>query len=111
MRRQSLINAGLLTLWLLAIAGGLVVLARYDNTPGSAPGAPPVWPVEAAVQPAKDKATLLVFAHPQCPCTRATISELAQVMTRGDGKLVANVLFLSPKGMPDKWIKSDLWTS
>lgn len=53
--------------------------------------------------------TLLIFAHPKCPCTRATIGELEIIMSRFPGKLNAQVWFIHPDGVPGDWTESDLY--
>jgi hypothetical protein len=54
---------------------------------------------------------LVLFAHPHCPCSRATIGELAKLMTDCRGKLTATVLMLRPAGVQDGWERTDLWDS
>jgi hypothetical protein len=53
--------------------------------------------------------TLVVLVHPHCPCTAATISELADLMSECHGKLAATVLMIRPAGMPEGWERTDLW--
>jgi hypothetical protein len=55
--------------------------------------------------------TLLMFAHPRCPCTRATLSELARVMARTGGRMHASVEFIVPPGEDPQWAQTDLWRS
>jgi hypothetical protein len=50
-----------------------------------------------------------MLAHPHCPCTRASIGELALLMAHVQGRLTATVLFLSPSDMPAAWEQTDLW--
>ena len=58
-----------------------------------------------------DRATLLLFAHPRCVCTRASLAELARIMARFHDRLEARVLFWMPRGAPADWSTGDLWTS
>jgi hypothetical protein len=55
--------------------------------------------------------TLVMLAHPRCPCTRASIAELAKIMTAAQGRLHAYVLFLKPTSFPEQWEQTDLWQS
>jgi hypothetical protein len=97
--------------WLLAVATGMTVLWRYSTAPGI-PAAPPAeWPRESRIRPSPDLATLILLAHPRCPCTRASIEELDRLMARLDGRLVAHVLFVTPTDAPDGWERTDLWRS
>jgi hypothetical protein len=38
----------------------------------------------------------MMFAHPQCECSRASLGELAIIMAQGRGQVNASVFFLSP---------------
>ncbi|HMJ26299.1 MAG TPA: hypothetical protein VK475_10735 [Pyrinomonadaceae bacterium] len=97
--------------WLLVISVGLWILWGYENTAGKAAQPPPQWPADSRIQPARDHATLVMLAHPHCPCTRATIGELASIMAHSQGRLTAYVLFLKPEGFSEDWEKTDLWRS
>src|SRR6185437_9083110 len=49
------------------------------------------------------KPTLIMVAHPRCPCTRASVAELAQIMAHSLGKVNAFVLFVKPPGAGADW--------
>lgn len=67
--------------------------------------------MDSRIERAPDRATLIMLAHPHCPCTRASIGELALLMAHAQGRVNAYVLFLKPQGFTDDWEKSDLWRS
>jgi hypothetical protein len=98
-------------LWIAAVGFGLHKLWRYSSDPGAAAIAPENWPADSQISFDSDRATLLMFAHPHCPCSRASIGELALIMTHCKGRLTAYVLFYKPKDFPVDWEKSDLWES
>jgi len=98
-------------LWLLVIGVGVCVLCSYENTPGVAATPPEQWPVESRIERAPEGATLVMLVHPHCPCTRASLNELAALMAHCQGRLTAYVLFLKPEGFSDDWEKTDLWQS
>lgn len=54
---------------------------------------------------------MLVFAHPRCPCSRATLGELAVLMAQAHGRVQAHVWFYRPENLPPGWEKTDLWHS
>jgi len=97
--------------WLILVAVGLWVLSGYENTPGIAAAPPVQWPVDSQIQRAPNQDTLVVLAHPHCPCTRASIGELASIMAHSQGRLAAYVLFIKPDGVADGWETTDLWQS
>lgn len=114
MRRQTRtrwvlgLSAGL---WACATAAGLAMLWRYENVPGAVADSSERWPVESALRPDSSRHTLVMLVHPRCPCSRASVGELARLMARCQGRLTAHVLFLKPAGLSEDWEKSDLWLS
>ena len=98
--------------WFLLVTAGFAGLWKYKSTPG-APGAatPAQWPSQATVARSAQRATLLVFAHPRCACTRATVTELARLLSRLHERVDATVLFWTPHDAPADWDRTDLWTS
>jgi hypothetical protein len=84
-------------LWFAMVGLGAVRLLRYSNTPWRLTSPPRQWPAGSLVHPRARRATLLLFAHPQCPCTSATIGELALVMARRRAPLDAYVLLYVPR--------------
>lgn len=93
--------------WLLLLGVGFWLLGRYGNTPGQAPAPPPRWPHDSALPPPASRPVLLLFAHPRCPCTRATLDELAGILEKHGARLTAHVLFFRPAG--GGWRETDLW--
>jgi hypothetical protein len=107
--RRRILYALLGATWVAAITLGLSRLWSYESTPGTAARAPAGWPNDARVPRAADKPTLVLLIHPRCPCSRATLGELAAVMTDCRGQLAATVLVLHPTGTPAGWEHTDLW--
>jgi hypothetical protein len=95
-------------LWLSAAAAGFVGLWNYSTTAGTAGQAPASWPADSRLARDAARFTLLVMAHPKCPCTRATIGELATLMADSGGRVRALVVFEQPPGLAADWAKSDL---
>ena len=108
-RRSVLVFA--ILLWSGGVGVGLWGLWTYAATAGTPAAAPQRWPADSTIARSPGQPALVVFAHPQCPCSRATIGELARLMTHAQGGVTASVLFLKPPGVDDAWVKSDLWRS
>jgi hypothetical protein len=102
---------GLLVGWLALAVGGLWSLARYQSAAGATAIVPTQWPADSQVVRDTGSNTLLLIAHPKCPCTRATLGNLARIMADCSGKLKTVVLFVRPNGTPSDWEKGDLWES
>src|SRR5207245_3540543 len=98
--------------WLAAVAGGFAILWKYKSTPAAEGAlAREQWPAASAVARGTSRPTLLLFAHPRCTCTRASLAELARMMARFHDRVDARVLFLSTTGGPTDWNAADLLTS
>jgi hypothetical protein len=107
MTRQRL--SALVVIWLLLGGGGLAAMLRYEKAAGD-PGRPLLgWPAGAA--PAAPGFTLLLFLHPHCPCSRASVGELAKIMAHAQGKVLARVIFEQPAGKPASWCQTELWAA
>jgi hypothetical protein len=87
----------------VAIVAGSGALWRHANSPGAAGHSPEAWPAESSLVRAAHRKTLVMFAHPQCPCTRASISELAVLMARAGAEIDAYVVFFKPEDAADEW--------
>jgi len=95
--------------WLLIIGIGGAVMSSYQDTPGNVAGTPKRWPSEALISLAQNRMTLVMFAHPKCPCTRASVEELNRLLARSSGQIETHVFFLKPKESPEDWTQTDLW--
>lgn len=94
--------------WIAAVAFGLGVLLRYESTPGRIGVVAGKWPAASSLPHPGPNPTLVMLAHPHCPCTRASIGELAQIMADTQGKLNAHVLFTKPPGAGADWDDTEL---
>jgi hypothetical protein len=97
------------SVWALTIVAGLVLLWNHASAPAAAGQSPQRWPETVRVGRAHDRATLVMAAHPQCPCTRASLEELNALMARVSGRIEAHVLFYKPADAPTSWERTDLW--
>lgn len=60
----------------LAVALGWYQLIHFSSTPGAQFAAPARWPGEIPLSRAAGLPLLLVFVHPRCSCTPATLRQL-----------------------------------
>src|SRR3954463_9188532 len=96
---------------MIALAFGGRVLFKYETTPGQVGAVPAKWPTASIVSRQADQPTLLMFAHPHCPCTPAGIRELGQNMAHPIGNVNAYVIFVKPPGAGAEWDDTDLRSS
>lgn len=107
-RNKILITAVLAVTWTAALAFGARVLFKYETTPGGAGPLARSWPSASSLPRPAGKPTLLMVAHPHCPCTRASVAELAQIMAHALEKVHAYVLFVKPADAGVDWDDTDL---
>jgi hypothetical protein len=88
----------LVVCWASAVLGGSAALVRYKSRPGEAFDAPARWPAGSSIAPDAGQPTLLMFVHPDCPCTRASLRELVPVATAHAGRLSVRILIDSGSG-------------
>ena len=103
--------AVLAAFWMAVVAYGQRALLNYDFAAAPSANAPKQWPAESPLPRSSGLPTIVMVAHPHCPCTRATIEELAIIMTRLHNRATADVVFVHPRGLSDSWEKTDLWES
>src|ERR1043165_3797805 len=101
----------LMLAWIAALGAGTWSMLQYEMTPGEAAGVEKSWPIDSAVQLDRSLPTLVTFIHPRCPCSRATLEELALIMTHSEGKVALTVVFLKPTQFSAGWEQTDLWNT
>jgi hypothetical protein len=98
-------------LWGAAVAIGMVGLDRYQMTPATQRrDGPHSWPsgLDDIVR-RPGQFTLVMALHPRCPCSRASLDELSQLMARAGARLDAHILFVKPRSAPADWCDGKLW--
>ncbi len=110
-RGKRLMALGGVAAWFLLMCAGMGWMWRHAGTPGAKHAAPEIWPAGSRALRAPGQPALVVFAHPRCPCSRATVGELALIMAKARGRVQAQVWFYRPGGMPEDWAHTDLWRS
>ena len=87
---------------------GLLALHSYESTPGRAGEPGLAWPASVDRMRAPGRANLVMFAHPRCPCTRASLAALADLVERSQGSAVVHVLFYQPPAGQAHWEQTEL---
>jgi hypothetical protein len=97
--------------WLALVGLGMKWILDYQTAPGEPANAPALWPDSTRVPRRPGEPSLVVFMHPHCPCTRATLGELGRILAHTPGGLRASAVFVVPPGLDPEWAKTDLWRS
>jgi hypothetical protein len=94
---QRLIYTGL-AIWLIGVCVTFGLLWRYKLTAGPEPEAPEVWPAGSALHATAGVANVVFVAHPRCPCTTASMTELARLTDELHGRATIHVVIVKPDG-------------
>jgi hypothetical protein len=95
--------------WSTAVASGVWAMVEYELTPGAVSAAPDRWPAGSALRLDPRYPTVVMFVHPHCPCSRASLHELLLLVTHCGKQMKPIVVFLKPRGFESGWEKTDLW--
>lgn len=98
-----------IAVWVVALGAGIAVLTSYSLQPGAAGDAPADWP--AGLDRDDSRPSLVLFVHPQCPCSRATVGELMHVLTAAANPFTASAFVYAPADAVESWSNSDLAAS
>jgi hypothetical protein len=90
------------SLWSLLVVAGLAKLAAYQDVPGEEGQGRASWPAEAGFANDAQRPTLVMLAHPGCPCTLASLRELEKIQGETSVGLMAHILFLEVPGAADE---------
>ena len=90
---------------------GFQRMLRFSGTAGEQMLAPRRWPASTHILRSSARSTLVLFAHPFCSCSKATLGELARVLDQQDRATRPDVriLFFRPASDSD-WKRGDLWS-
>ena len=100
--------AGLLGAWGLAVTIGMLLMGAYAASPGDVGAVPVRWPAGGAVRLDGRRPTLLIFLHPRCPCSRASLDELAMILDRCGDRASAHAVVFRPRPEWEDWLPSPL---
>lgn len=66
--------------WLGLVGAGGYLAFHYETTAGDRAVSGPHWPDDTQLARAADGTTVVMFVHPECGCTAASLAELAEVV-------------------------------
>lgn len=107
---SGLLLAGILTFSSVCTLTGIAALFTFDQTAGAVSAVPDRWPSSSDIRRNASGDTLLVFVHPQCSCTKATLHEIATLdayRSSRNGRLSTVVLFDHARNT--LWEAGGLW--
>lgn len=103
------LGAALLVWIAVAVAGWYGISAYgFSGDPQATTDVVPQWPVESNIARMTGRPTLVLFLHPKCPCSRATVAELERLpmLVRGETLPDVCVVVAAPRSTGDLWWSS-----
>jgi hypothetical protein len=100
---KRLISFAAVALWSAAVVAGIQRIWSYQNTPGGQMSAPTSWPGSSLVSIDRERSTVMMFVHPLCSCTRASLGELREALDVMDRSPAVWIVLLSPQGIAIDW--------
>lgn len=97
--------------WAVVVGAGVWFLWTYANRPGPSGPAAVAWPRECSLRLDPSAPTLLIFIHPQCPCSRASMDELDTLLARAARRPAVKAVFVRPAGTEPGWERKGLWSA
>src|SRR5947209_17064161 len=97
----------LIVAWSVCAGLGLAKMLTYELTPAASAAAPTTWPPSAGIARNTSRPTLVLFLHPRCPCSRATLAELERLIAACGGQFALRIVFIRPSGAGDEWENTD----
>lgn len=108
---RSAVVVALCVVWAAAIGAGFAKLWTYAGTAGPPARASANWPGATRLPREASRRTLVVFVHPYCACSRATMEELGRLVAHVRNRLAIHVLVYRPSDTTPGWERTDLWES
>jgi hypothetical protein len=96
----------MMTVSVAATLFGLGALVAFNGTAGKQTAGPKRWPEGTAVRLSHTAPTIVLFAHPFCSCTAATLEELDKVVSGRRPAPAVRVLFARSD---PAWKPGELW--
>ena len=109
LRHSLLVKVALMACW-IPVAAAIVNFEFHESAPGAAlHSSGHIWPKFTTLSRSDVKPTLVLFIHPQCPCTGSSIENLDRLVSASPGSCDVTLVFLQPSGFALDWVKKDLW--
>lgn len=107
--RGPLVLLGAIALWAVALGVGNIALVRHEFIAG-ADGVPPArWPTDEPNAGPRAAPLVVMFVHPRCPCTLASLGELNRICCDAATRPDVLILFVTPPGELDDWARDANW--
>ncbi len=95
--------------WCVTVGAGLLALSAYATSPCDPGVRGSRWPADSTIPQQRGQPTLLLFLHPRCPCSGASLAELERVLASSGDHVAVHVIVFKPRGAPANWERTTVW--
>lgn len=106
---MRIVSVFAVAIWLAMVVAGFGWLAAYEVRPGRVGDVSQTWPGASHLERDQVRWTLVMFLHPHCPCSQASLQELGELQSAHPSQLHAHLVFCKPRGVPDGWEQTANW--
>jgi hypothetical protein len=83
-------------------------MSSFGFTRGTTGDVPVLWPEQSLLSRQSGLPTVLLFAHPRCPCTTASLEQLKRIQADSKVPFNCRVIFLVPENAGRDWTSSNI---
>ncbi|HYV37200.1 MAG TPA: hypothetical protein VE988_15950 [Gemmataceae bacterium] len=94
--------------WSVVLGAGFWLLVKYKSTAGENGSVQSQWPKDSRIAQVPQCFNIVVALHPHCPCSRATVTELANILARSKENVHVHALIYRPSSSPEGWEESEI---
>lgn len=98
-------------MWTTLLLTGHLVLFEYEMTASPLANTKRIFPAKSIVQMAKGRQNIILFLHPMCPCSMASVDEFHELMRAGEKDSVGTVVAFMPQEMQSEWALQPVFSS
>ena len=89
--------------WLAVVASGFFTLELYEKTPGPEGSSVAGWPVDSSLSREMGRPNVVAAVHPLCPCSRASLEVLADIVRQSPTPVSVRLLIFQPEEEDPSW--------
>jgi hypothetical protein len=109
--RKMIVRYSFHLMWAVLSVSGFLALWQYALKPGETSQTLQQWPEKSGLSHSREKPQLVLFVHPRCPCSKATLAEVAEITAVVGKRLHTQIVFVLPGNTDQTWGEKGLYKS
>jgi len=92
---------GLTTVWTMTIVVGFGLVVNFETKPAESAQSASAWPADSQLRLADEGATVIMFLHPGCPCSSASLDQLDRLLSETKAPVKTYLVIVGPTDTAD----------